>query len=152
MSGPSVLRPSVDTHTLQLSFSARVNRRQRKSDGTITLNGVRFEIPNHLRTLDSVTIRYRNWDLSFATIVDERTNAELAKIRPIDKQKNADGFRRPLSEPGAASYPEEIKDSEQVAPLLEQMLADYSATGLPPAYLPKNETSQSNQDIEKGEQ
>ncbi len=152
MSGPSVLRPSVDTQTLQLAFSARVNRRQRKSDGTITLNGVRFEIPNHLRTLDRVTIRYRNWDLSFATVVDNRTNAELATIRPIDKQKNADGFRCPLSDAGTASYPEQIKDSEQVAPLLEQMLADYSATGLPPAYLPKYETTQPNQDNEKGEQ
>lgn len=152
MSGPSVLRPSVDAQTLQLGFSARVNRRQRKSDGTITLNGVRFEIPNHLRTLDNVTIRYRSWDLSFATIVDNRSNAELATIRPIDKQKNADGFRRPLSDAGTASYPEQIKDSEQVAPLLEQMLADYSATGLPPAYLPKYETTQPNQDIEKGEQ
>lgn len=151
VSGPSVLRPSVDTQTLQLAFSTRVNRRQRKSDGTITLNGVRFEIPNHLRTLDNVTIRYRNWDLSFATVVDSRSNAELAKIRPIDKQKNANGLRRPLSEPGAASYPEEIKDSERVAPLLEQMLAEYSATGLPPAYLPKNETLQSNQDTLKKE-
>jgi len=152
MSGPSVLRPSVDTQTLQLAFSARVNRRQRKSDGTITLNGVRFEIPNHLRTLDRVTIRYRSWDLSVATVVDNRTNAELATIRPIDKQKNASGFRRPLSDAGAASYPDEIKDSEQVAPLLEQMLADYSATGLPPAYLPKNESKQSNNDTQKGEQ
>lgn len=152
MSGPSVLRPSVDTQTLQLAFSARVNRKQRKSDGTITLHGVRFEIPNHLRTLDSVTIRYRNWDLSFATVVDSRSNAELAKIRPIDKQKNANGFRRPFVEPGAANYPKEIKDSERVAPLLEQMLADYSATGLPPAYLPKHETVQSNKRAEKGEQ
>jgi len=154
MSGSSVLRPSCDMQTLQLAFSARVNRRQRKSDGTITLDGVRFEIPNHLRTLDNVTIRYRSWDLSSATIVDNRENAELAKIRPIDKQKNASGFRRPLSDPGQASYPKEIKDSEKIAPLLEQMLADYSATGLPPAYLPKNETVQSkkqkeNRDVTK---
>jgi len=152
MSGPSVLRPSVDMQTLQLAFSKKVNRKQRKSDGTITLDGVRFEIPNHLRTLDNISIRYRSWDLSFATIVDRRSNAELAKIRPIDKQKNANCLRRPLSEPGQASYPKEIKDSERVAPLLEQMLEDYSATGLPPAYLPKIENihkQKENNDVTK---
>ena len=131
--------------TMRLAFSARVNRRQRKSDGTITLSGVRFEIPNHLRTLDNVTIRYQHWNLSSATVVDNRTGAELATIRPIDKQKNADGMRRPLWDAGAANYPEEIKQSEQVAPLLQQMLADYSATGLPPAYLPKTESLSINQ-------
>lgn len=148
MSGPSVMRPSVDRKTLQLAFSARVSRRQRKSDGTITLDGVRFEIPNHLRTLDNLIIRYRSWDLSFATVVDNRTDAELATIRPLDKQKNACGMRRPLVNGGAASYPDDIKEDEQVAPLLRQMLADYSATGLLPAYLPKDESNRLNQDCQ----
>lgn len=145
MTGPSVLRASVDMRTMRLAFSARVNRRQRKSDGTITLDGVRFEIPNHLRTLDNVTIRYQHWNLSSAAVVDNRTGAELATIRPIDKQKNANGMRRPLKDSGAANYPVEIKQSEQVAPLLQQMLSDYSATGLPPAYLPKTESLSTNQ-------
>jgi len=152
MAGPTVMRPSVNMKMLQLYFSARVNRKQRKSDGTITLDGVRFEIPSHLRTLDNVTIRYRSWDLSFAIVVDSRTSAELATIRPIDKQKNANSIRRALTDGGAASYPEKIKEEERVAPLLAQMLAEYSATGLPPAYLPKNETTESKQRIEQGEQ
>ena len=111
------------------------------------MDGVRFEIPNHLRTLDNITVRYRSWDLSFATVVDNRTCAELATIRPVNKQKNANGARRPLEGGNAASYPEDIKENEQVAPLLLQMLAEYSATGLPPAYLPKesSETKQHSQ-------
>jgi hypothetical protein len=144
MAGPQVMRPSVDMKNLQLAFSARVNRRQRRTDGTISLDGVRFEIPNHLRTLDNITVRYRSWDLSFATVVDNRTMAELATIRPVNKQKNANGVRRPLHGGNAAGYPDDIKESEQVAPLLLQMLAEYSATGLPPAYLPK-EASETNQ-------
>lgn len=28
-----------------------------------------------------------------------------------------------------------------IAPLLQQLLAEYAATGLPPAYLPKNDHS-----------
>jgi transposase InsO family protein len=151
LKGPEVFRPSPDTKALRLAFSARVTRKQRKSDGTVSLGGVRFEIPGHLRTLDRVTIRYRSWNLSSASLVDPRTHAELAKIHPVDKHKNADGFRKTFGEAGIASYPEKIEDSERVAPLLEKMLEDYAATGLPPAYIPKDEIILGERTDEKGE-
>jgi transposase InsO family protein len=137
--GPDVLRPSPDTKTLRLAFSDQVTRKQRKSDGTISLDGIRFELPNRLRTLDTVTIRYRSWNLASASVIDPRTHAELAHILPLDKQRNASGFRRVFDEPGLTAYPKKIEDAERVAPLLEKMLADYAATGLPPAYVPKDE-------------
>lgn len=137
--GPSVLRPAPELKELRLAFSERVTRKQRKSDGTVSLDGIRFELPNRLRTLETVTIRYRSWNLTNASVVDPRTNAELAQIYPIDKHRNATGFRRMFDEIGLASYPKNIGASERVAPLLEKMLADYAATGLPPAYLPKDE-------------
>ncbi len=136
---PSVLRPAPDMKTLRSAFSERVTRKQRKSDGTISLDGIRFELPNRLRTLDKVTVRYRGWNLTSASVVDPRTGAEIARILPIDKHRNASGLRRTFDEIGLASYPTKIEDKERVAPLLEKMLADYSATGLPPAYLPKDE-------------
>jgi hypothetical protein len=50
--------------------------------------------------------------------------------------RNADGRRRrldPLPDaPGAAVSPPQ----PGIAPLLRKLLADYAATGLPPAYLP----------------
>jgi hypothetical protein len=48
------------------------------------------------------------------------------------KSKNADGLRRTL-EPVSA---EPIPESSGIAPLLQKLMADYAATGLPPAYLP----------------
>lgn len=137
--GPTVLRPSPDVNDMRLAFSAQVTRKQRKSDGTVSLDGIRFEIPGRLRTLEKVTIRYRSWNLTSASVVDPRTKAELAHIFPIDKHRNATGFRRMFDEIGIANYPDKIEDSERVAPLLEKMLADYAATGLPPAYVPKDE-------------
>ena len=148
--GPNVLRSSPDAEAMRLAFSARVTRKQRRSDGTVSLDGIRFEIPGRLRTLDTVTIRYRSWNLTSASVVDPRTHAELAQIFPIDKHKNASGFRRVFDEIGIASYPEKIEDSERVAPLLEKMLADYAATGLPPAYIPKDELTLAKLIDEKG--
>jgi hypothetical protein len=61
----------------------------------------------------------------------------LARIYPQDKTKNAHGYRRtlePLTEPIAPET-----DSEPIPPLLRKLISDYAATGLPPAYIPKDE-------------
>jgi len=84
-------------------------------------------------------VRYRSWDLTRAWIVDERTSDVLARIRPQDKTKNADGRRRtlePLDELPESPTP---TDANPVPPLMRRLLEDYAATGLPAAYLPKDE-------------
>ena len=110
------------------------------SDGTITAEGVRFELPAAYRTLIWVSVRVARWDLSSVDLVDPRSGAHLATLLPLDREKNADRRRRALpahdqnvsedtSAPGRAG----------IAPLLKQLMADYAATGLPPAYLPKDQ-------------
>jgi len=138
---PDVLRPSPSSDALRLAFRREVTRRQRQSDGTISLEGVRFEIPSRYRHLRDVVVRYPRWDLSLVDLVDPREGTILARLFPLDRAANADG-RRALLEP----RPEQISGSEsprspaELPPLLRQILAEYSATGLPPAYLPKNST------------
>jgi hypothetical protein len=98
-----------------------------------------FRHLSRLRFLDSIYVRFQSWDLSQAYVVDERTDQLLARIHPLDKARNADGRRRPLEpvvEPSLASPP---TDADPMAPLLRQYLTEYAATGLPPAYLPKDE-------------
>ena len=41
-----------------------MRRTQRRSDGTLTLDGVRFELPGRLHHLTRVAVRYARWDLS----------------------------------------------------------------------------------------
>jgi putative transposase len=112
-------------------------RIQRRSDGTISLQGVRFEVPSHLKHCHKLWIRYRRWDMSSASVVDNRDHKKiLAHIQPIDKTKNADGNRRSLE----VQAPPIGKTSEnQYPPLLGKMLADYAATGLPPSYIPHDD-------------
>jgi hypothetical protein len=56
----------------------------------------------------------------------------------LDKQKNAAGGRAAKTSPLAAEGPIEPAG---MAPLLQKLIAQYAATGLPPAYLPKAECS-----------
>lgn len=135
---PDVLRPSPSSDALREAFRREVKRRQRQSDGTISLDGVRFEIPSRYRHFRDVVVRYPRWDLSLVDLVDPRDGTILARLFPLDRAANADG-RRAVLEPRPKEAPAtDSSRSTELPPLLKQILAEYSATGLPPAYLPKN--------------
>ena len=114
-----------------------VKRKQRRSDGTITLDGCRFEIPNAYRHLEFLQVRYASWDLRCAFLMDPHSNACVATLYPQDKTENANGMRRTLS-PIENSVTIESPPTG-IAPLLKALMANYAATGLPPAYLPQPE-------------
>ena len=133
--GPDVGRPCPSSDTLRRAFRKEMRRTQRRSDGTITVEGVRFEIPSAYRTLLRPCVRIARWDLSSIDLVDPRTGAHLATLLPLDKNKNAERGRRALS----AGPPSPTPAPAGIAPLLKKLMADYAATGLPPAYIPKND-------------
>jgi transposase InsO family protein len=132
LAGPNVGRECPGSEALRDAFRIEVKRRQRRSDGTASLHGQRLEIPSRYRHLSDVHLRYARWDLRRVDLIDPRSGQILCPVRPIDKAANAEGLRRPLQPmTNAASVP-----AAGIAPLLKQMIADYAATGLPPAYLP----------------
>lgn len=144
LEGPDLGRPCPDSETLRRAFRTEVKRTQRRSDGTVTVEGVRYEVPSAYRTLTLLSLRVARWDLSSVEMVDPRTGAHLCTLLPLDKARNADGRRRVLA-PIAAS-PTPAGKPAGIAPLLRSLMADYAATGLPPGYLPKNEPNPSQED------
>jgi transposase InsO family protein len=145
---PDVLRPSPSSDALRAAFRMEAKRRVRRSDGTISLCGVRFEIPARYRHMADVVVRYPRWDLSLIDMVDPREGTVLARLFPLDRIANADGRRAPIASPPEEDpEPDSSPPDGELPPLLKQLLAEYSATGLPPAYLPKNP---SNGKQEKG--
>ena len=137
LAGPDVTRPSPDSAALRLAFTRADRRTQRRSDGTIVIEGSRFEIPGRYRHLERVEIRYASWDLTVVHLADERTGAVLCRLYPQDKTRNASGQRRPLDPVSSASLP--VAPATGLPPLLAQLLAKQASTGLPPAYLTKDE-------------
>ena len=133
LAGPNVRRECPETAKLTAAFRIEVIRRQRRSDGTVSLGGARFEIPSTYRQLSKVHLRYARWDLTRVDLVDDRSGVILCPVRPLDKSANADGQRKRLTPAATDRSP---LPPSGIAPLLKQLLADYAATGLPPAYLP----------------
>jgi transposase InsO family protein len=148
LAGPEVLRPSPDSAALRVAFARSERRTQRTSDGTVMIGAQRFEIPSRYRHLRELVVRFASWDLSMVHLVDERTGQLLCRLYPQDKTRNANAVRAPL-EPLAASAPSSPPAMNstrvmpqacgQMAPLLERLMRERAATGLPPAYLPKDE-------------
>ena len=137
LAGPDVSRPSPTGQKLESAFTVKERRTQRKSDGTISIKGVRFEVPSRFRHFHHLYIRYKNWDKTRAYLVDQRTDDLLGTIYPQDKARNADGHRRALETViNHTPSPDVEKDQDPIPPLLRKILSDYAATGLPPAYLP----------------
>jgi len=136
----SVSRPAPGVRCLEEAFTAEVTRTQRRSDGTVSVDAVRFEIPSRYGHFEKLTLRYASWDLSRAWLCDPTSGAVLRRVYPQDKTRNAEGRRAHRSEPGACASdqgPEGAPAPAAVmAPLLEKIMRDYAATGLPPAYLP----------------
>jgi putative transposase len=138
LESPSVGRNCPSPDDLRFYFCAHVSRRQRHSDGTISLAGIRYEIPGRYRNLERIAVRYAGWDLSHVYMVDSRTGTLLTRLYPLDKAGNADGFRRTLGNVETAAISEtENVPKEGMAPLLRQLIENYAATGFPPAYIPK---------------
>jgi transposase InsO family protein len=146
LKAPDVGRPSPSSEVLNQAFRQDVTRTQRRSDGTITIEAVRFELPNRFGHLRQLTVRYARWNLRSVHLVDPRTDTLLAPIYPLDKASNADGRRRVLG--SAALTPTAATDqaSPPMAPLLRKLMADYAATGIPPAYVPKPDPTNPNQE------
>ena len=141
LAGPEVTRPSPDSAALRLAFTRTERRTLRKSDGSLAIEGRRFEVPNRYRHFTRLEIRFASWDLTLVHLVDEQTGMVLCRLFPQDKTRNASGLRRSL-EPLTAT-PVTVKPAGGMAPLLANFINQQTETGLPPAYLPKDEGDES---------
>lgn len=133
--GRSVLRDSPSSEALRHRFTLEVGRRQRRSDGTLTLDGVRFEVPSAYRHLEHLTLRYARWDLSVAWLCDPREDRILCPIHPLDKRAHAGGRRKALR-PAATNG--RFRLPPGIAPHLLALIQELRADGFPTPYLHKD--------------
>jgi transposase InsO family protein len=137
--GPDVGRPSPTAEALRLAFRVEEKRVQRRSDGTATIAGVRYEVPSRFRTLERLSVRYASWDLSMVHLVDDKSGALLAPLYPLDRTKNGAQSRRMLANIAAAAVSTESPSTiPEMAPLLRHLITTYDRAGLPPAYVRKD--------------
>ena len=149
LEGREVGRESPSSPDLRRAFRRVARRRQRRSDGTISLGGGRFEVPSRFGHLEEILVRYARWDLSLVDMVDPNQRKRvLARLYPVDLAGNAEGRRRRRDRgqggPGPLSPHVSTAQPAGIAPLLLQMMEEQRASGLPPAYLPTKDEERSS--------
>ena len=134
-------RDCPDSETLRTAFRRQVKRTQRRSDGSVSLEGKRFEVPDVYRDVKTITLRYAAWDLSTIHIIDPETSAILSPLYPQNKSANADGLRkqRHIKSESKAQPQQQSFPFNETPPFLKKLMNDYAATGLPQGYIPKDE-------------
>ena len=135
LDGPDVLRRCPSSVALRQAFTLEVGRAQRRSDGTTTIDGVRFELPGAYRHLQRLTLRYARWDLAVAYLCDPRSDQVLCALHPLDKRANSDGRRRALRPTAAQGR---FRLPAGIAPHLLELIQQLRASGLPTPYLHKD--------------
>ncbi len=146
---PNVLRPAPSPETLKEAFRQRAWRTLRRSDCTITLQGVRFEIPSAFRHWKRLPLLYADWDLGLVHIADPKTGDPIHRIFPLDKARNSSGERRALR-PGSTSQGFS-SPSRELPPLLQEYLEEFAASGRPPGFLPGPESTLEGKTFEERE-
>lgn len=135
LNAKSVLRASPSHEELINKFRGEVSRKQRRSDGTIMLEGIRYEIPSRFRNLSEVYVQFARWNPTNAHLLDPETGKLLAKIFPLDKARNANQHRATVLDAPDTSYESDNKASE----LLQKYMQEIAATGMPCLLVPFKE-------------
>jgi transposase InsO family protein len=156
LSAPSVVRECGKSTELTRAFRAEFTRRQRRSDGTISFDGCRYEVPSRYRHLQRLRLAAASWDKSTVDLLDSLTGNFLCALYPLDKAANGRHARRRRHEALAGEETEGALPAPApavvgVAPLLKELMIDYRRHGLPPAYLPKHTVSQTPEAGSAGE-
>ena len=105
LEGPCVSRPCPSLDELRLAFTVSKTRIQRRSDGTISVEGKRFEVPARFRHLRQLYIGYASWDLRSVWLLDKYGCTVLERLYPLDRTRNADGVRRAIQPPPSEDIP-----------------------------------------------
>src|SRR5260370_15057421 len=120
----NVAQPCPSTDKLQLAFTTEIRRIQRRSDRTLTVEGIRFQVPSRSAHLQELWLRYASWDLSTVYLADPKTGVILCRIYPVDKKKNAEGLRAPRTSAPSCPPP----SSPAMAPSLRKIIQHYTTT------------------------
>jgi transposase InsO family protein len=134
LAAKEVGRPSPTGEEIRRAFRVREWRTVRRSDLTVSVEAVRYEVPSRYRNLVRICVAYARWDLATVDLIDRESQRVLATLYPLDKAKNAEGKRRTHEDVLAVDATE--PESSGIAPLLKNLMDEYRATGLPPAYMP----------------
>lgn len=131
----NIHRAAISISELNLAFARQRTRIPRRQDSTFNIEGIRIELPWVYRHIEQVIVRYAEWELSSAWLMNQDGEKSICMLFPFDVKVNSSGQLRSV-EP---EYIPEEETEDELPSLLGEMMTECAAPGLPPAYLTKAE-------------
>jgi putative transposase len=133
LAGPSVARPCPDSVVLRDALRIEVKRRARRADGTSAW------VARASRSRRAAPPQRGAPSLRPLGLEPRRSRRSPHRRHPVPDQAAGQVRQRRRAAPPAEPRGSDLSPLPPtgMAPLLAQLLADYAATGLPPAYLPR---------------
>ena len=150
LDSPDASRPCPESAALRSAFRITVTRTLRRSDATVSVEGVRYQVPAPWRHLRELNLRVARWDLACVELVDPRTAQRLTTMYPLDKRAHAGAVRRPTAAHRDDSG-ERTDAGDDTAPLLQRILDEQAACGLPSAWVPHTDDPDGKDDDPHGD-
>ena len=108
--------PSADTTALRLAFTRSDSRTQRRNDGTVVIEGRRFEVPSRYRQIARIELRYADWNLAMVHLVDKHSGKVLCRLYPRTRPRmqvacdarSEGASREPVATPAEGMAPTHI--------------------------------------------
>ena len=132
MNHKSVLRDPPSQDELKKAFRISITRKQRMTDHTLTIDGVRYQVPQAYWGQVDIRVAYARWDLSSVDILNDETGRPIATMRPVDKLRNATLPRQAIAA---------MRDNIEIVlpPLLREQYIKSKTAGEKSLYIPKDE-------------
>lgn len=93
---PSVLRRSPPVDEIKKAFMVLQMRKQRRTDGTVSIEGTRFEVPQAYRHFTDIYVRYARFDLAKVYLCCKESGEILTTLSHSTKQQTPMGLENRL--------------------------------------------------------
>jgi hypothetical protein len=94
----------------------------KKSDASIVIDTIRYQVPPKLLHFRKLHIAYARWQKSFVFVVNTLTNEREMRLFPVHKLRNADFNRSDLKCPEGRDI-----DMSRAAPYLQKILKNHKS-------------------------
>ena len=82
---------------MRKQFGRVVSCQVRSGDVPVSIDKIRFEVPERYRHQKNVRLAYAAWNLSRAYLIDNEDSQTLCQLMPLEKQANASGRRQTVA-------------------------------------------------------
>lgn len=147
----TLARKSPDYNTLTRKLRQQITRKVHQGHGTISVDGVRYQVPTAFRHLQTLRIATARFERRMVTLIDSETGKEICDLFPQDKERNFElksvDFNKELKKESSVAELCQDDIDPALPPLLQHLLKQERLGSISSGYIPFTRKKEENVDV-----